>query len=173
MQRYGHASAAVIAAVLLGTVGVQTASGGNDLAHARQELQIAIERAERSLAEHQPGSGHTKLHMQQVLNVLEGREGKHFNAKTENPGDGTGVIKHLAAAEGMLAPAAQQAIIHARTFIQEAIEHAHRSVRAGGIEETHHHAALAAGLLQAAAGREGSRSPVTGALAYALMKEES
>jgi hypothetical protein len=165
MKRYSMGLSAFTVVLLLSS-GVAHAAG-TDLTKARHELTVAIERAEQSLGEHQPGSGHTKQHMQQVLNVLEGTEGKHFNAKADTPGDGVGVMAYLMAAEGKLSPDGRQALMHARTFLEEAIEHAHRSVRGTSIEETHKHAALAAGLLEAAAGREQSRSPVTGALAYA------
>ncbi len=158
--------------------GAASATGDESLSKARRELAIAVERAEQSLAAHQPGSGHTKQHMQQVLNVLEGENGTYFNGKVGNPGDGVGVMQYMekaerAAQQTAVSPDVRQAIHHSKTFTEEAARHARRSVEGTSVEETHRHAALAAGLLQAALGRERSRSPVTGTLTYALAKETS
>lgn len=39
---------------------------------------------------HQPGSGWTQTHVQQALNVLEGKEEPSYDAKAEDSGDGQG-----------------------------------------------------------------------------------
>lgn len=145
---------------------------GSIVQQAQQQLTIAIQQAEASLQPHQPGSGHTKQHMQQVINVLEGRNGKNFNAKVESPGDGEGVTKRLEmAAEEVKGDQGsknlQQALDQTMALVQEAIQHAKRSVQGADVHETHLQAGLAAGLLVAAAGRPDSESPITGSLAYA------
>lgn len=145
---------------------------GSIVQQAQQQLTIAIQQAEASLQPHQPGSGHTKQHMQQVINVLEGRNGKNFNAKVESPGDGEGVTKRLemTAEEvkgGQGSKNLQQALDQTMALVQEAIQHAKRSVQGADVHETHLQAGLAAGLLVAAAGRPDSESPITGSLAYA------
>lgn len=163
---------------MLGSVGGAQAAlptSLEPLSKARHELGIAIERAERSLAEHQPGSGHTKQHMQQVLNILEGKGGTDFKEKMENLGDGVGVLHYVTAAEQSLKqdkmdPTIQQALAHTRTFLEEAIDHAKRSIQGSGVQETHKHAALTAGLLVAGHGQEQSDSPVTGTLTYAVKR---
>jgi hypothetical protein len=154
---------------------VRAAEVGPTLQQAQSQLAIAIQQAEVSLQPHQPGSGHTKQHMQQMLNVIQGRSGKDFNAKVENPGDGKGLTIYLESAQetlkGQHAPSdVQQALAQTMTLVQEAIHHAKRSVQGSNVQETHTHAGLAAGLLVAAAGREESDSPITGCLGYVMNK---
>lgn len=170
--------AAILACLACALMSVGTLWAGDvnsSIQQAPRELNIAIQEAEVSLQPHEPGSGHTKQHMQQVINVLEGPKGKHFNAKAGNPGSGDGVIivlesarKHLKSGEG--SSDLQQALEQTVMLIQEGIQHARRSVQGKGVQETHRQAGLAAGLLVAAAGRPDGESPVTGGLAYAAKK---
>ena len=166
------AASAICLAVALMPAGMSWAEDvGSLVQQAQQQLTIAIQQAEASLQPHQPGSGHTKQHMQQVINVLEGRNGKNYNAKVESPGDGEGVTKRLKMADEKVkgdhgSKDIQQALDQTMSLVQEAIQHAQRSVQGADVDETHRHAGLTAGLLIAAAGRPDSESPITGSLAY-------
>lgn len=168
----------ILACLTLGFISAGTlwASDINSsIQQAQQQLNIAIQEAEISLQSHQPGSGHTKQHMQQVINVLEGPNGEHFNAKSGNTGDGDGVIRilestgdHLKSGEG--SSDLQQALEQTLMWIHEAIHHATQSVQGKGVMETHKQAGLAVGLLLAAAGQPNSESPITGGLSYAAKR---
>ena len=74
---------------------VRAAEVGPLLEQAQQQLAIPVQQAEIALQPHRPGSGHTKEHMQEMVNVLEGQTGKDFRRNSENPGDGEGVMKYL------------------------------------------------------------------------------
>ncbi len=152
---------------------------------AETQLRIALKHAEQSLAPHKVGSGWTRMHMQQVINVLQGEQGADFNAKVENPGDGHGALNYLKAAQdarekdqvgaevketlsdtmGYLD--VKEALSHTMAYVEEATEHAKRSIKGTNVAEVHGHARLAAGMLVAALGAAESASPVTGGLRHA------
>jgi hypothetical protein len=139
---------------------------------AEAQLKIALKHAEQSLAPHQAGSGWTRTKMQQVLNALQGQKGTDFSVKVENPGDGHGAMNYLKAAKD--SPQNDQAgvevketLSHTMAYLEEAAEHAKRSIKGTNVGEVHGHARLAAGMLVAALGSPDSASPVTGGLRYA------
>ena len=140
------------------------------LSKAKEQLTLGLKHAELSLAPHQPGSGWTRLHMQHVLNILEGKDGADYQGKVENPGDGYGVVRHLKDANALVGPdsKAAQGIEFTFAYLDEAIEHANHALRAATMKAIHHNAGLVAGMISAALGRADSDSPVTGTLAFAL-----
>lgn len=144
----------------------------NQIEQAEAQLKIALKQAEQSLAPHQAGSGWTRTKMQQLLNVLQGQEGADFSAEVENPGDGHGAMNYLKAAEDssqadQAAAEVKQTLSHTMAYLEEAAEHAKRSINGTNVGEVHGHARLAAGMLVAALGSPESASPVTGGLRYA------
>ena len=140
------------------------------LSKAKEQLTIALKHAELSLGPHKPGSGWTRIHMQHVLNILEGKDGADYQKKVENPGDGYGVVRYLKDANVLVSPdsEAAQGIEFTFAYIEEAVEHANHALRAPTVKAVHHNAGLVAGMLSAALGRADSESPVTGTLAFAL-----
>lgn len=109
--------------------------------------------------------------MQQVINVLEGEQGPDVNAKAENPGDGHGAVSYLKTAQDALpndqaGTEVKEALSHTMAYLEEAAEHAKRSIKGTNVAEVHGHARVAAGMLMAALGSAESASPVTGALQY-------
>lgn len=167
---------------------VQAVAGLKDtkpMEQAEMQVKIALELAEQSLDPHKVGSGWTRMHMQQVINVLQGEQGPDFNAKVENPGDGHGAVTYLKAAQealandqvgaeikktlsdGMTHLEVKDALSHTTAYLEEATEHAKRSIKGTNVAEVHGHARLAAGILLAALGSAESASPVTGGLRYA------
>ncbi|MEW6248123.1 MAG: hypothetical protein AB1555_15625 [Nitrospirota bacterium] len=150
------------------------AAGAKDdklIEQAETQLTIALKLAEQSLAPHKVGSGWTRMHMQQVINVLQGEQGPDFKAKVENPGDGHGAVTYLKAAQDALAndqisPEVKEALSHTMAYLEEATEHAKRSIKGANVAEVHGHARLAVGMLMAALGSAESTSPVTGGLRY-------
>lgn len=146
-------------------------TGAKQIEQAETQLTIALKLAEQSLAPHKVGSGWTRMHMQQVINVLQGEQGPDFNAKVENPGDGHGAVTYLRAAQDAFAndqigAEDKEALSHTLAYLEEAIEHAKRSIKGTNVAEVHGHARLAAGMLVAALGAAESASPVTGTLQY-------
>jgi hypothetical protein len=181
-----HAKTATIAAVLAFLLaGSFQAFGANrsgegqvSLNKAHSQLEIAIRQAELSLGPHQPGSGWTRMHMQRVLNVVQGVGGPDFNKDVDNPGDGHGLVNYLKEARQALdsssaSPDTIEAIEHALAYIHETAEHARRSLKGTSVSEVHGHARLTAGMLMAARGSRNAQSPVTGALDYAMRAAES
>ncbi len=142
------------------------------LEKAKAQIELALKQAELSLAPHQPGSGWTRQHMQRVLNVIEGRSGPDFRETIEDPGDGYGAVWHLRdaldALPGGLSTDAGTALDHALAYLNDAAEHARRSLKGTSVAEVHREAGLVAGMLAAALGREGSSAPAIGALTYGL-----
>ncbi|HEY3197017.1 MAG TPA: hypothetical protein VGJ57_03295 [Nitrospirales bacterium] len=140
------------------------------LSKAKEQLTIALKHAELSLGPHKPGSGWTRIHMQHVLNILEGKDGADYQKKVENPGDGYGVVRYLKDANALVAPdgEAAQGIEFTFAYLEEAVEHANHALRAPTVKAIHHNAGLVAGMLSAALGRPDSESPVTGTLAFAI-----
>jgi len=140
------------------------------LSKVKEQLTIALKHAELSLAPHQPGSGWTRIHMQHVLNILEGKDGPDYQKKAENPGDGYGVVRYLKDANASVQPDSDAAhgIEFTFAYLNEAVEHANHALRASAMKVIHHNAGLVAGMLSAALGRADSESPVTGTLAFAL-----
>ena len=140
------------------------------LSKAKEQLMLALKHAELSLGPHQPGSGWTRIHMQHVLNILEGKDGADYQKKVENPGDGYGVVRYLKDANASVTPdgEAAQGIEFTFAYLEEAVEHANHALRAPTVKAIHHNAGLVAGMLSAALGRPESESPVTGTLAFAL-----
>lgn len=128
-------------------------SGDQAVKKARQQVEEAITKGEVSLGPHQPGSGWTKNHMRQVLALIEGEGGS------------SGAISLLKQAQAGLGQDAAAAVHAALLYLQAATEHAKRAVSAKSIDETHDEATLATGLLVAAQGNAGAKSPITGALA--------
>lgn len=147
-------------------------TGAKQIEQAETQLKIALKLAEQSLAPHKVGSGWTRMHMQQVINVLQGEQGPDFKAKAENPGDGYGAVPYLKAAQEALqneqvSDEVKGALSHTMAYLEEAAEHAKRSIKGTNVAEVHGHARLAAGMLVAALGAAESASPVTGGLRYA------
>lgn len=157
------------------------------LQKAHDQLELAIDQAEKAIGPHRMGSGWVRVHMQRVLNILGGKDSPEyadssefsdkaeprFSEKVGNPGDGHGVLIYLEEANEALkagnAPAAvQEAVGYAITHASMAVEHAHESVYGTGIKQTHEHAAHVAALLVGAHGKGDTDSPVTGTLAYAM-----
>lgn len=132
------------------------AAGGDALTAAIAQVEQAIAKGETSLGPHEPGSGWTKRHMQEVVGLIEGSG----DAKA-------GVVGTLKQMQGGLNQDAGAAVDAALAYLQAAAEHARRAVQAKSIDETHAEARLATGLLVAARGVTGAKSPVTGALEYA------
>lgn len=128
-------------------------SGDQAVKKARQQVEEAITKGEASLGPHQPGSGWTKNHMRQVLALIEGEGGS------------SGAISLLKQAQAGLSQDAAAAVHAALLYLQAATEHAKRAVSAKSIDETHDEATLATGLLVAAQGNAGAKSPITRALA--------
>ena len=166
----------VILACLLGSALPMPQAGDRQatplaaLSKAKEQLTIALKHAELSLGPHKPGSGWTRIHMQHVLNILEGKDGADYQKKVENPGDGYGVVQYLKDANASVSPESEaaQGIEFTFAYIEEAVEHANHALRAPTAKAIHHNAGLVAGMLSAALGRPDSKSPVTGTLAFAL-----
>ena len=139
------------------------------LVKAKEQLRIALKHAELSLGPHK-GSDWTRIHMQHVLNILEGKDGTDYQKKVEDPGDGYGVVRYLKDANVSVTPdgEAAQGIEFTFAYLEEAVEHANHALRAATMKAIHHNAGLVAGMLSAALGRADSDSPVTGTLAFAL-----
>ena len=62
------------------------------LTKVQEQLTLALKHAELSLTAPQEGKGWTRVHMQHVLNILEGKGGADYQGKVENPGDGYGAV---------------------------------------------------------------------------------
>ncbi len=69
-------------------------SGSGILANTMGQLEIA--RNEALLGKLEGTADGAKARAQRVLNVIEGAQGANFEANAGNPGDGVGVITHLA-----------------------------------------------------------------------------
>ncbi|MDC8447194.1 MAG: hypothetical protein LV473_02440 [Nitrospira sp.] len=157
------------------------------LQKAHDQLELAIDQAEKALGPHRKGSGWVRVHMQRVLNILGGKDSPEytdsqgytdkfeprFTEKVGNPGDGHGVLIYLEDANDALkaanAPAAvQEAVGYAITHASMAVQHAHESVHGTGIKQTHEHASHVAALLVGAHGKGDTDSPATGTLTYAM-----
>jgi hypothetical protein len=157
------------------------------LLKAHDQVELAIDQAEKALAPNPKGSGSVRVYMQRALNILGGKDSSEyadsseygnkfeprFSEKIGNPGDGHGVLMYLEDASEALkagnAPAAvQEAIGYAITHASMAVAHAHESVHGTGIKQTHEHAAHVAALLVGAHGKGDTDSPATGTLAYAI-----
>jgi hypothetical protein len=167
---------AISLACLLGSA-LPTAQAGDRpatalaaLSKAKEQLTIALQHAELSLGPHKPGSGWTRIHMQHVLNILEGKDGADYQKKVENPGDGYGVVRYLKDANASVSQdsEAAQGIEFTFAYLEEAVEHANHALRAPTVKAIHHNAGLVAGMLSAALGRPDSESAVTGTLGFAL-----
>lgn len=168
----GQVGAVLVVAVWLATPGAAGAglTAIDRMEQAESQIRIALNHAEQSLVPHRVGSGWTREHMQRVINVLQGEQGTDFNGKIENPGDGYGAINHLKVAHDALRdhvdPKLVLALASASAYVEEAIEHAKRSIQGANVGDVHGQARLAAGMLVAALGSPDSVSPVTGALHY-------
>lgn len=171
---------------------IASAEGINDMARAslqkaHDQVELAIDQAEKALGPYRKGSGWVRVHMQRALNILGGKDSPEyadsseytdkfeprFTEKIGNPGDGHGVLMYLEDASEALkagnAPAAvQEAVGYAIAHASMAVAHAHESVHGTGIKQTHEHAAYVAALLVGAHGKGDTDSPATGTLAYAM-----
>ncbi len=127
------------------------------LNRAKVRVEEAISIGEASLGPHQPGSGWTKKHMQQVIAILEG----------DKSASDAGTINTLETVKAGLGQDVTDAVESSVEFLQAAVEHARLSVQAKTIDETHREARLATGLLVAARGNADAKSPVTGGLEFA------
>jgi len=143
------------------------------LEQARLGIEAAIRHAEISLGPHQPGSGHTKLHMQRVVNQLEGGKSSAYRALPDDPAQTDHAVlpglRELRAALGERRPPTEvlQAVQQAILYVEAASRHAQNATVGTSIEEVHKQAGLAAAMLVAARGMEQTESPVTGSLSYA------
>jgi hypothetical protein len=137
---------------------------------ASRGLDEAIRQAEASLGPHQPGSGHTKLHMQRVVNELEGTESPSYKAVPHTPAPADAVLPRLRELRSSLGERALQDVVQsldqAIHYVEAAGRHARRATTGASIQEVHEEAGLATGLLIAARGVDYASSPITGALAY-------
>jgi hypothetical protein len=171
---------------------IASAEGVNEqakasLQRAHDQVELALDQAEKALGPYRKGSGWVRVHMQRALNILGGKDSPEyadsseytdkfeprFTEKIGNPGDGHGVLMYLEDASEALragnAPAAvQEAVGYAITHASMAVVHAHESVHGTGIKQTHDHAAHVAALLVGAHGKGDTDSPATGTLAYAM-----
>ena len=140
------------------------------LIKAKDQLVLALKHAELSLAPHQSGSGWTRVHMQHVLNILEGKGGADYQKKVENPGDGYGAVRYLKDANALVKPDsdAAQGIEFTFAYLNEAVEHANDALRADTVKAIHRNAGLVVGMLSSALGRAEAETPVTGTLSFTL-----
>ena len=69
-------------------------SGTGILTTAREQLEVA--RNEANLGKLESTADGAKTRAKRVLNVIEGAQGANFDANAGNPGDGTGIMAHLA-----------------------------------------------------------------------------
>ena len=141
-----------------------------DLSKAQEQLVLALDHAQLSLSTRDPRGGVALMHLQHVVNILEGKTGANYAAGSPNPGDGYGAINYLRDAYALLknqpdASHADEAIEFALAYLQEADEHALHALH--GINPRHN-AGLVMGMVSAALGQSTSSSPITGALAYSL-----
>lgn len=172
------ACAAPMEASVAPTGGERAASGSSGeeprrlVEQARRGIESAIRQAETSLGPHQPGSGHTKLHMQRVVNQLEGAEGLAFRPLPDDaPQPDGAVLPALRRLRSVLSergasPDLLQAVDQTLHVVDAAASHARRATAGTSIQEVHEQAGLAAALVVAARGAEQADSPVTGALSY-------
>ena len=161
--------------LFLSLTGKAFAMAQDQLNEATIQLNSAIKEAELSLAHHQPGSGWTKQHMQALLNILEGKQGKDFklmNDTSKKEEDGEVLPLLTKTREELKASKASVEVIQAMegtiTFIEQAVEHARMALRGKSAADIHGHARMAAGMLVAAAGRSSTDSPVTGNLEFVV-----
>jgi hypothetical protein len=160
--------------------GAATIAGGAEsqaspitaLTKAKEQLTLALKHAELSLAPHQLGNEWTRVHMQHVLNILEGKDGADYQKKVENPGDGYGALRYLKDANALVKrdSDAAQGIEFTFAYLNEAVEHANESLRGKTVKTIQHNAGLVAGMISAALGRPESESPITGTLSFTLRK---
>ena len=140
------------------------------LTKVQEQLTLALKHAELSLTTPQAGKGWTRVHMQHVLNILEGKGGADFQAKVENPGDGYGALHYLKDANALVGAdsKAAQGIEFTFAYLNEAVEHANDALRADTIKAIQRNAGLVVGMITAALGRPESETPIVGALAFTL-----
>src|SRR5438094_10021840 len=74
------------------------------LTKVQEQLTLALKHAELSLTTPQAGKGCTRVHMQHVLNILEGKRGADYQAKVENPGQGHAALHYLKHANTVVGP---------------------------------------------------------------------
>jgi hypothetical protein len=161
--------------VFSGTVPLAGAAGPQAspipvLTKVQEQLTLALKHAELSLAPNQAGKGWTRIHMQHVLNILEGKGGADYQAKVENPGDGYGAVNYLKDANALVGTdsKAAQGIEFTFAYLHEAVEHANEALRADTMKKIQRNAGLVVGMLTAALGRPESETPIVGALAFTL-----
>jgi hypothetical protein len=140
------------------------------LTKAKDQIMLALKHAELSLASHEAGGRQTRIHLQHVLNILQGKGGADYQKKVENPGDGYGVLQYLKDANALVKPdsTAAQGIEFTFAYLHEAVEHANHARRADTMKAMYRNAGLVAGMLSAALGRPESETPVTGTLSFTL-----
>jgi hypothetical protein len=140
------------------------------LTKAQEQLTLALKHAELSLTTHQADKGWTRVHMQHVLNILEGKGGADYQKKVENPGDGYGALHYLRDANALVTPdsKAAQGIEFTFAYLNEAVEHANDALRADTMKAIQRNAGLVVGMITAALGRSDSETPIVGSLAYTL-----
>jgi hypothetical protein len=139
------------------------------LTKVQEQLALALKHAELSLTT-QADKGWTRVHMQHVLNILEGKGGAYYQKKVENPGDGYGALQYLKDANALVAPdsKAAQGIEFTFAYLNEAVEHANHALRADTTKTMERNAGLVVGMITAALGRADSETPIVGTLAYTL-----
>ena len=145
------------------------------LTKVQEQLMLALKHAELSLTTHQADKGQadkgwTRVHMQHVLNILEGKGGADYQKKVENPGDGYGALHYLKDANALVGPdsKAAQGIEFTFAYLNEAVEHANDALRADTMKAIQRNAGLVVGMITAALGRPDSETPIVGALAFTL-----
>jgi hypothetical protein len=140
------------------------------LTKVQEQLALALKHAELSMTTGQADKGWTRLHMQHVLNILEGKSGADYQKKVENPGDGYGALQYLKDANALVTPdtKAAQGIEFTFAYLNEAVEHANHALRADTTKTMERNAGLVVGMITAALGRSDSETPIMGTLAYTL-----
>ena len=156
-------------AVIVARAAEPQASPMPALTKVQEQLTLALKHAELSLTR-QADKGWTQVHMQHVLNILEGKGGADYQKKVENPGDGYGALQYLKDANALVAPdsKAAQGIEFTFAYLNEAVEHANDALRADTMKAIQRNAGLVVGMITAALGRSDSETPIVGTLAYTL-----
>jgi len=110
-----------------------------------------------------------KFHAQTVLNILEGRDGPHYDPSSADPGDGVGVIRYVD--QIRQAPEIQQAgeeiwaaLENISLFIEDAIAYTLEALAQTDLEKAQRRMREVLAFLSAAKGREGELTPVGGLL---------
>jgi len=165
---------------VLGTVGLLLAFSGavqptgesslaiNDIINmAIEQLDLALQQA--VIAHVRFPIDDLKFNAQVVLNVLEGRQGPHYDPDSPDPGDGIGVVNYVD--QIRLSPEMQSAeddikvaLENISLFVDKAIAYTLEAMAQTDLEAAQNHMREALAFLSAAKGRESELTPVGGLL---------